>query len=355
MIVVHGATGFTGGLVCRALRARGLEFAIAGRRPSTLQSLAESLATEDDGPDVRVVSELDPADLDDALEGASVVINCAGPFVDLGKPVVEAAVRNGVHYLDTTGEQPFILDCRRQFDGAARDAGVLIAPATAFEYATGDCAAALLADHGVRDMTVFYATTGAATSRGTKKSIVRILEQEGFGLCNGELVRRAPASQMYEVEIAGRTRPALWFAAGEPVSVPNHHPDVRNVNSALVASTGAARVLKMASRAIPKIASVLRPFLDRVIEHTPSDPHRASDESAKFIVKAVDAHHRGSWVALHGEDPYSLTADIIVEAAARLHEEGAPEAGYTSVAACYDPREFMESVGVRVEDGIAPS
>lgn len=354
MIVVHGATGFTGNLVCWELQARGVEFVIAGRNLQKLEQLAAELGAGDgDPPEVRLVSQLTPEALDDAFDDSEVVINCAGPFVDLGRPVVDAAVRNGAHYLDTTGEQGFIATCARELDGPARDAGVVVSPACAFEFATGDCAAALLAEHGVRHLTVFYATTDASTSRGTKKSIVRILEQKGVGLEDGELVTRAAASEAYEVELGGRRRSAVWFAGGEPFSVRRHHADVRTANSALVVPAGAARALRLASGAIPSVTHLLRPLLDRAIEFTDPDPHAASDVTARFVVKAVDVEHEGSWVALRGSDPYQFTARVIAEAARRLLVEGVDAAGYAPVARCFAPAELMESVGIRVEDSIA--
>lgn len=58
---------------------------------------------------VRVASAGDPASLDRALSGAAVVINCAGPFANTAPPVMDAALRAGVHYLDVTAEQAVAL------------------------------------------------------------------------------------------------------------------------------------------------------------------------------------------------------------------------------------------------------
>ena len=44
----------------------------------------------------------DPASLRDLLGDCAVVIDCAGPFVKYGEPVLAAAVETGTHYLDTT-------------------------------------------------------------------------------------------------------------------------------------------------------------------------------------------------------------------------------------------------------------
>ena len=36
------------------------------------------------------------------------MIDCAGPFSLYGEPVLAAAVETETHYLDTTGEQPYM-------------------------------------------------------------------------------------------------------------------------------------------------------------------------------------------------------------------------------------------------------
>ncbi|WP_131785770.1 hypothetical protein [Frankia symbiont of Coriaria ruscifolia] len=35
-------------------------------------------------------------------------MNCAGPFLELGEPVVRAAIAAGCHYVDTSAEQMFV-------------------------------------------------------------------------------------------------------------------------------------------------------------------------------------------------------------------------------------------------------
>ena len=66
-----------------------------------------------------------------------VLINCVGPFVDFGEPVVRAAIAAGTHYVDTTGEQPFV-QAMLAHDTWAKDRGVAVVPALAFEIAIGD-------------------------------------------------------------------------------------------------------------------------------------------------------------------------------------------------------------------------
>ena len=49
----------------------------------------------------------DPASLQDGFKDISVVLTTVGPFRRYGAPVVQAALDAGIHYVDTTAEQPF--------------------------------------------------------------------------------------------------------------------------------------------------------------------------------------------------------------------------------------------------------
>jgi saccharopine dehydrogenase-like NADP-dependent oxidoreductase len=61
------------------------------------------------------------------LEGVTVLLNAAGPFAHTAEPLMSAAIRSGVHYLDFSAE----LDTYRQalaLDGPAGAAGVMLLP-----------------------------------------------------------------------------------------------------------------------------------------------------------------------------------------------------------------------------------
>lgn len=354
MIVVHGATGFTGGLASRVLARRGVSFGIAGRNPTKLESLAAELrGLTGAGPTIHVVPTLDDGPLDAMLADATVVINCVGPFVEYGMSVARAAVRNGTHYLDTTGEQAFMYDLEKSLNKPAVDAGVALCPGCAFEFSTGDCAAFLLAEQGVRHIAVGYATTGAESSQGTKKSIVRILSEPGRSLVGGTLVERKPGYRKYTVPVGDRQLSGVWIPGGECLTVRRHHPAVDTVETCIVMGSAVSNALNFASPILPATAGILRPLLYILIEQTNPNPHDQADRPARFTVVAFDTRHPDSRVQVVGEDPYTLTADVIVEAACRLAGQGAAVTGFTSPAALFEPRELMESVGCRVLDGVA--
>lgn len=52
-----------------------------------------------------LVGELsDQSSLDAIARNCSVLISVAGPYLRLGAPIAEAALRQGAHYVDITGK-----------------------------------------------------------------------------------------------------------------------------------------------------------------------------------------------------------------------------------------------------------
>ena len=94
-VAVYGATGHTGNFVIAELLRRGLPVVAVGRDVSRAPA----------GVAARVAPIDDAAALDRAFAGCSVVINCAGPFLDTATPIIDAALRAGSAYLDVTAEQ----------------------------------------------------------------------------------------------------------------------------------------------------------------------------------------------------------------------------------------------------------
>src|SRR5204862_4727558 len=144
-IAVYGATGYTGRLVAREAARRELPLVLSGRDAARLHRVAEELEID---ALVRAAALDDRDALRHAFGDCAAVINCAGPFTLHGEPVVRAAVETGTHYVDTTGEQPFMKLVADRYDEPARAAEVAVVPAMGFDYVPGDLLCRLVArDH----------------------------------------------------------------------------------------------------------------------------------------------------------------------------------------------------------------
>lgn len=131
-VAVFGAYGHTGRFVVAELRERGYVPLLLGRDEARLAELAGA------GFEARRASVDDPGSLDRALRGASALINCAGPFAVTAAPLVEAALRAGVPYVDVAAEIEANADMFAHFAERARAAGTVVVPAMAFFGGLGD-------------------------------------------------------------------------------------------------------------------------------------------------------------------------------------------------------------------------
>jgi len=132
-VAVFGAAGHTGRFVVRELVRRGIAPIAIAR---DLAALAVANFPGQENPERKVLFRLasveHPQSLDQALDGARAVINCAGPFLETADAVASAALRAGIHYLDVTAEQPSARATLENYDVPARGAGIAVIPSMSF-------------------------------------------------------------------------------------------------------------------------------------------------------------------------------------------------------------------------------
>ena len=147
-VVVFGATGVTGRRVAAYLAGRagevGAKWAAAGRDPGKVARVLGELGVE--APEVLAADVADPASLAAMAARARVVLDLVGPYTLYGEPVIAACVEHGAHYVDLTGEIPFV---RRTIDAhheRAAAAGVKVVEVCGFEAMPPDLAVLLAAE-----------------------------------------------------------------------------------------------------------------------------------------------------------------------------------------------------------------
>jgi short subunit dehydrogenase-like uncharacterized protein len=346
-VAVVGATGFTGRLTVAALRTRGAQVRAIGRNRQKL----EALAAEHPGVEVRAVPWTS-SDIADALRGCAAMVSCAGPFTEVGHPVVEAAVRARVPYTDSTGEQAFV---RWVFDDLmqpARAAGVPLVPAAGFDYVPGDLGSALVAEGmgPLERIDVVYASRSASASAGTRVSALGIAAAPSVSLRDGRLRPLRMGALRRSVDAGWGRVTAGLFPSGEPLQVPRH-VDVATVHAflwvpgAMSPSSRGAGLFGSALR-----TPGLRPLLERLARGGAEGP-TGEARSAPFACH-VQATARGGGrraLLLEGRDVYGFTAESLSELALRM-AEGVDATGACAPAEVVDPAAFLEAVGITVRE-----
>jgi short subunit dehydrogenase-like uncharacterized protein len=352
-IAVYGASGYTGKLVLRELVRRGLDHVAAGRSAAKLRA-----ATEEAGSDapVKAAAVDDRGALRHVLGDCAAVINCAGPFTFHGEPVVRAAVETGTHYVDTTGEQPYMQRIFERLDAPARAAEVAVVPAMGFDYVPGDLISHLAARgrEPLRELVVAYSVSGFGASRGTLHSGLEMMKGGGIAYRDGAWVPAPGGAQRASFsfpEPIGR-RPVMKTPSGEIVTVPRH-VDTKSVvvlmDTRVVAPHPAvAPLIPFTTPALElALKTPVRALLDLAVDRLPEGPSEEDRRAASFTIVAVARGEDGAEGAgvLRGSDVYGLTAVTTVHAAELMTGAGFDRAGVLAPASAYDAQAFREYLG----------
>ncbi|MBP6465834.1 MAG: saccharopine dehydrogenase NADP-binding domain-containing protein, partial [Rubrivivax sp.] len=154
-VVLYGASGFVGRQTVAyfARQAGGPRWAVAGRSAARLQAVRQACGAAQAG--VVVADAADAVALDALAAQTRVVLSTAGPFARHGSELVAACVRHGTHYVDITGETPWVREMIERHHDAAARRGTRIVPGCGFDSVPSDLGAwgvaqALWKRHGER-------------------------------------------------------------------------------------------------------------------------------------------------------------------------------------------------------------
>lgn len=349
MIAVYGATGYTGRLVAAELKRRGLEARLCGRNGDKLRALVRELGAD---WETRAAALDDTPALRRALEGADAVLSCAGPFTFYGAPVIEAAMWNGAHFCDTTGEQPYIHKVFEYFGRPAREHDVAVVPAVGFDYVPGDliCALAARGHEPLRELDVAYAVAGLGVTRGTMHSALEMLGGGDLEYAGGAWRRagRPPMTRTFDFGGELGDQRVARYPGGEIVTAPRHI-DTQAVRLWMTASTFAPHPALTATVAPSALAlgtlvrTPLRAPLDALIDRLPEGPPEDARRRSRFtiVARARGADGATSAATLRGSDVYGITAVMAVEIVRRLAAGEIERRGALAPAQAVDPEEFL--------------
>jgi len=341
VIVLFGATGYTGARVAEAMVRRGLRPVLAGRDSGKLASLAGRLeALQEHGRlDLARADVTDVASVRDLISRDDVLVSTVGPFVRFGEPALRAAVDAGAIYFDSTGEAPFIRRVFEEFGPQAQCSGASLITAFGHDYVPGNLAGALAlqrSDAQVHRLEVGYLIRGGnraqVISRGTFSSAIGLLTGQGF-TWRGAIQPEPTASRVGTVKLGGLEYPALAIGATEHYSLPRFAGPhgLPEVDVYLGRFTPATRLAKLSYQAIPALLALpgarslvrgLGEFVMRWIAEEP-DPTALSQVTSHVVSTAYEASGAElAQVQLASGDPYQLTADLLAWGAQRAAEHG---------------------------------
>ncbi|MDT8305977.1 MAG: saccharopine dehydrogenase NADP-binding domain-containing protein [Anaerolineae bacterium] len=343
-LLIYGATGYTGQLIARHAAMEGLRPIVAGRNGQKVGTLAGELGLEG-----RTFTLHDEGTIARHLEGVDCVLNVAGPFSQTARPVIDACLQTGTHYLDVTGEiEVFELAASR--DAAARAAGIMLLPGVGFDVVPSDCLAAMVTAELAEPVSLEIGILGlGGASQGTMKTGVESIGAPTRVRRAGKIVSRPAGSLTRHFDFGRGPRPVVAVSWGD-VATAYYSTGVPNITDYFP-----ARSMSPLLRAARWLGPVLRTrpvqaVLKRAIELRPAGPNEEKLETAISIVvaEAKDANGGSASGRLQTPNGYKLTYLAAVDIARRVLG-GAWKAGFQTPSLAYGAEYVLTLPGCRLE------
>jgi short subunit dehydrogenase-like uncharacterized protein len=338
--MIYGANGYTGRLIAEEARRRGMTPVLAGRSEAVVR-LARELGFEARRFGLSSVEEAASG-----LREISAVLHCAGPFSATSRPMLEACLRTGTHYLDITGEVA-VFESVFERDRELKSAGVTAIPGVGFDVVPTDTVARLLKDR-LPDATRLKLAWKAegSFSPGTFRTMMEGLSQGAIVRKDGNLVRVPMGSKSIRAPFGGAPENAILIAWGD-VATAFHTTGIPDIEVYIAGSRAAAlgmrglgllarseAIVRMAKRAAPRIA--------------PGPSERVRERARVFIWgEARNAAGKAVTQRLSTPEGYRFTALSSLAAVDRLLSSPPPAGALTPVMA-FGP-DFIRSIpGVEI-------
>ena len=325
--MLFGATGYTGGLAARALVADGARPVLAARNRARVQALAEELG----GLESAVADVNDPASVRALVERGDVLLATVGPFMRYGEVALAAAIDAGAHYVDSTGEAPFIREVFGRWGPRAADAGCALLTAFASDWVPGNLAGALaLREAGegaaVTRIEAAYFATGIpfnanAMSGGTRASVMTSMLDPSYAFRDGRLVSERAARQVRRFELApGKRASAVSVGGTEQFVLPRLDRGIRDVEVYLGWLGPASRAVQTLSAAsapvlrVPAVKRTLDGLFARAVKGSTGGPDAAARARTGSVVLGAAYDAAGARLAevrLEGVGPYDFTGPML--------------------------------------------
>ena len=368
-VVVYGASGYTGRLVCEYLREFNVPFIAAGRDKARIAEALE--AVPGIGTVEHEIVEVEHAvgPLSELFDGAGVVCNMVGPFATYGAEVVEACLATGCHYLDTTGEQDWLIASEAAYGARMAAAGLLLAPGVAQMYTTGEIAAQLcLEQPGLDTLDVLVFWKGAPTVASTRTILVNAALAKAYYLEQNSYEEWPADGGLYTVTVPGQHETGLalpWGGTSHPVWF-SRDPRVANVK---VLGGVFNRPLMLG---VPQIVAAA---LAQIADLPEADKHRVLAEQAAAVMNqmppreytrintSLDSVHASgplgrAHCVIHGNCNYKQTGLLQAYAAYSLLQQPPRRAGFASGCQAFGHRELLgvlRSFGLVMEPALTRS
>ncbi len=342
--LIYGANGYTGELIVQFAVERGIKPVLAGRNAEKIAELAKKFDLN-----FRVFALEDTEKLESALRETKFVLHCAGPFSITSKPMVEACLRLGKHYLDITGEIA-VFEAMAQLNERAKAANIMIMPGVGFDVVPSDCLALHLKKRlpTATNLTLAFSGLGGI-SHGTQATMTMNVGKGGAIRKNGKITSVPAAYKTLEIDFGEMKNLAVTIPWGD-VSTAFYSTEIPNIEVYTVVPADRLKLLKL-SRYIGWLLAT-KPVQNYLQSKIPiGGPSENDRKNGKTLLwgKATDDNGNQVEARQQGVEGYTLTALTALNIAEKILSENF-QIGFQTPAKCYGADLILEIEGSARQD-----
>ena len=340
-LVIYGAYGYTGELITDNAVKKGLRPLLAGRNEEKLRALADRFGLDYAVFDVNENEKVVPC-----LQGKTVLLHCAGPFLHTYRQMMNACLQTQTHYLDITGEIEVFEGAAERNDDAKK-AGIMLMPGTGFDVVPSDCLAFYLKNQlpDATHLKIAFSSQGKM-SKGTSVTMIENLGEGGAVRNKGKIIKVPIAHKVREFPFGEKKLLCATIPWGD-VSTAYYSTKIPNIETYVSASPSLIKFMKMGNYLGWLLSSFpVQKFLKAKVSRGKPGPDEIERKNAFSIFYGEVENEIGikKSAGLKTPEGYTLTASSAVLIAEKILN-GNFKPGFMTPSMAYGADLILENPG----------
>lgn len=345
-IVLVGAYGYTGRIICDLLKSSKTEFTAAGRSKEKIELLKDEFSLED----IHVADIRNTDQATKLIETFDVILNCAGPFTEESAILVNKVANSGSKfYVDITGEIGFVKESFERNNLAAKENQTTIVHGCAFESLVADLGINILAGEldQILSVNTFYYFLHSKPSPGTRITMKLSKFRKLYKIWDGDWKEINDRKDQQTKELDGVTYTAVPYPLPE-IAFSHWKYKAEKVMSYLLLPREEAMFI----RAVESVPVLIEDELERLRQRKNSGPlpDERKLQLCKILIEVTDKNAQQRTMLLNGSDMYLITAKSVVFSMMRYLNGELNESGVISPSSLFSglESETLKNLGIEV-------
>jgi short subunit dehydrogenase-like uncharacterized protein len=344
-IIVLGASGYTGQIICSQLNSSKIKFSIAGRQLDKLSIVQNKNPFCYQTIEAKLDSDCDVEF--QKIENFDIYINCIGPFLLFSKNITKYLSQKKCIYMDITGEQGFLKYSLDKLANNIKKNNSLFIHSNSFESSLVLLLANEVCDKELEYQSInsFYGFKSGTPSPGTRATMKIHHYFDQFITRNYSLTKVDESVEFMNVHFRGwKAESVGYFTPFPEVIFLQETYNVCDVGSYTLMPRFDAEMTKQMEKNSKK--GNLEKVITKLAKSKYTGPDHEERCNHEFFIglKAVTKKGSVKYIELTGRDMYYLTAAIMVEGVKFLMDHSSLNPGIFPISEVVDSKAFLNNL-----------